>query len=63
MASPLATVASGQSKGPWSVDETTVVGQLSIRSIHGSRWSPIAGSICTNNPNVVAPKTIRCSPS
>jgi hypothetical protein len=33
------TVASGHCKGPRNVDEITVVGQLSLRSIHGSRSS------------------------
>src|SRR5919201_1589732 len=39
MASPLTTVASGQSRGPSSVLDTTVAGRLLIRVTHGSRTS------------------------
>ena len=64
-ASPLATVASGQSSGPCRVDDTTVVGRSLIRPTHGSRTSDssvLSASICVNARNVLAPKTIRCSP-
>lgn len=62
-ASPLTTVASGQSTGPFNVEDTTVAGMFRIRVTHGSRTSDspvLQASICTNCPNVVAPKTIRC---
>src|SRR6266511_4397257 len=38
-ASPLTRVASGQSRGPSSVVDTTVAGRLLIRVTHGSRTS------------------------
>jgi hypothetical protein len=38
-ASPLTTVASGQSRGPSSVVDTTVAGRFLIRMTHGSRTS------------------------
>src|SRR5919109_2151799 len=63
-ASPLTTVASGQSRGPFSVVDTTVAGRLLIRVTHGSRTSDssvLEASIRANARYVLAPKTIRCS--
>ena len=65
-ASPRATVASGQSSGSSSVEETTVAGWLTIAVTHGSRTSSsssLLASILTKARNVVAPKTIRRSPA
>src|SRR3954470_7573691 len=62
MASPLATVASGQSRGPSSVVETTVAGRFLIRVTHGSRTSEssvLEVSICANARYVLAPKANR----
>src|SRR5688572_7947509 len=63
-ASPLTIVASGQSSGASSVDDTTVAGMFLIRVTQASRTSDssvLSASICTNCRNVVAPNTIRCS--
>src|SRR6266540_5972913 len=63
-ASPLTRVASGQSRGPSSVVDTTVAGRLLIRVTHGSRTSDssvLKASIRANARYVLAPKTIRCS--
>src|SRR5688572_18830962 len=62
-ASPLTTVASGQSRGPSSVDDTTVAGRLLIRAFTGSSsLGPLLEpSSCANCRYVLAPKTIRCS--
>jgi Amidohydrolase family len=61
-ASPRTTVASGQSRGSSSVDDTTVAGIFHIRVTHGSRTSEssvLSASIPTKARNVFAPKTIR----
>lgn len=61
-ASPFATVASGQSRGPSSVDDTTVAGRFLIRVTHASPTpdSCVPGlSSRTNSRYVWAPKTIR----
>ena len=58
-ASPLTTVASGQSSGPCSVVETTVVGMFFIRVIHGSLTSDssvLEASKCTNSRIGVGPE-------
>ena len=58
-ASPLATVASGQSSGPSSVDDTTVIGMVRIRSTHGSRTSDssvLSASICHELPERGGPE-------
>src|SRR3954451_203775 len=63
-ASPLPTVASGQSRGSSSVVDTTVAGSVHIRVTHGSRTSDssvLEASIRANSRCVLAPKTIRCS--
>src|SRR5919108_2167159 len=60
-ASPLTRVASGQSRGPSSVVDTTVAGMLLIRVTHGSRASDcsvLEASIRANARYVLAPKTI-----
>src|ERR1700743_3768661 len=52
-ASPLSTVASGQSRCPSRVDDTIVAGRFTIRVTHGSRTSDssvLAASICADNP-------------
>src|SRR6266498_581937 len=62
-ASPLTRVASGQSSGPCSVVDTTVIGRFLIRVTHGSRASDssvLEASICACARYVLAPKTIRC---
>src|SRR6187200_1611833 len=54
-ASPDATVTSGQSNGPSSVDDTTVAGSLLIRvpqSSPTSDSSELGASICANSRNV-----------
>src|ERR1044071_8570931 len=43
-ASPRTTVASGQSRGPSSVVDTTVAGRFLIRVTHGSRTSAPSGA-------------------
>jgi hypothetical protein len=63
-ASPRTTVASGQSRGPSRVVDTTVAGRLLIRVTQGSRTSDssvLEASIPANARYVLAPKTIRCS--
>jgi hypothetical protein len=62
-ASPLTRVASGQSRGPSRVVDTTVVGRFLIRVFTGSVTlaAALGPSTCTNCRNVVAPRTIRCS--
>jgi hypothetical protein len=63
-ASPLTTVASGQSRGPSNVVDTTVAGMLLIPVTHASRTSDssvLEASICACARYVLAPKTIRCS--
>lgn len=65
-ASPVAMVASGQSSGPFRVDEMTVVGRALIWETQGSRTpdsTVLVVSICTNCRKVLAPRTIRCSSS
>src|ERR671933_2958751 len=57
-ASPLTTVAFGQSRGPSSVVDTTVAGRFLIRVIHGSRTSDssvLEASIRANTRYVLAP--------
>src|SRR5919197_3033914 len=63
-ASPLATVAFGQSRGPSRVVDTTIAGRFLMRVPHGSRTSDssvLEASIRANARYVLAPKTIRCS--
>jgi hypothetical protein len=65
-ASPLTTVASGQSSGSSSVVDTTIAGRFLIRVTHGSRTSDssvLEASICAKDRYVWAPKTIRCGSS
>ena len=62
--SPLTTVASGQSSGARSVEETMVAGRSRMRVTHWSLASSGAeASIAACARYVVAPKTIRWSPA